>query len=345
MSHSTKPGRRITITDIAARAGVSIGAVSFALNGRDGVSEATRERVVAIARDMGWAPASAARSLAAKTTETFGLVLTRDPATLGLETFYMRFIAGVEIELARRSFGLLLQVVASAEEEMETLRKWRAARRVDGVFIVDLVVEDARINFLTGPMALPAVVVGDADIANGLTSVSTDDDEAMRVAVRRLAVLGHKHVVRISGLESLAHTQVRDRAFREEAFELDVATDIVRTDYSLKAGAEATRAALTRPERPTAIMFDNDVMAVAGLSVALELGLRVPGDVSLIAWDDSVLCEHTFPPLAALSRDVVELGSHVARRLFEVVDGVEPAQYRDATPVLVERGSLGRVAD
>lgn len=341
MDLSRKPRRRITIADIASRAGVSIGAVSFALNGREGVSQATRERVIAIANEMGWAPASAARSLAAKTTETIGLVLTRDPSTLGIETFYMRFIAGLEAVFASRSYGLLLQVVSSTEDELEVLRKWRAARRVDGVLIVDLVSEDERIKFLSGPGSMPAVAVGDADIARGVASVSTDDASAMRATVRRLADLGHRNVARVSGLSMLAHTQVRDLAFAAEAKRLGLSAQILRADYSVDAGAGATRLALKRADRPTAVIYDNDVMGVAGLSTAMGLGLRVPEDVSLIAWDDSVLCEHTFPPLAALSRDVVELGSHVARRLFDVIDGKDPAAHLDATPILVERGSLG----
>lgn len=341
MTQLAKRGRRITIADIAARAGVSIGAVSFALNGRDGVSEATRERVIAIANEMGWAPASAARSLAGSATETFGLVLRRDPATLGIETFYMRFIAGVEAVLAPRSYGLLLQVVPSAEEEMATLRKWRATRRVDGVLIVDIALEDPRIELVTGPEALPAVIVGDASLAKGLTSVSTDDAVAMRAAVQRLAELGHRRITHVSGMEGLAHTQVRDVAFRDQARVLGLDVDVLRTDYAIESGARMTRLALAAASRPTAIIYDNDVMAVAGLSVAMELGLRVPQDVSIIAWDDSVLCKYTFPPLAALSRDVVGLGAHVARRLFAVVDGAEPAAFWDATPTLVERGSLG----
>lgn len=344
MKSSPKSGRRITASDIAARAGVSIGAVSFALNGRDGVSEATRARVVAIAQEMGWAPASAARSLAGAATETFGLVLTRDPAALGIETFFMRFIAGVESVLAPRSYGLLLQVVPSAEEEMATLRKWRASRRVDGVLIVDIAVDDPRIELVTGTAALPAVIVGDARLAKGLTSVSTDDAVAMRAAVRRLAELGHRRVAHVSGMELLAHTQVRDTAFREESQRLGLDVDVLRTDYAIESGARMTRVALEKASRPTAIIYDNDVMAVAGLGVAMGMGLRVPRDVSIIAWDDSVLCEHTFPPLAALSRDVVGLGAHVARRLFAVVEGAEPAAYWDATPVLVERGSLGPAA-
>lgn len=333
----------VTISDIAERAGVSIGAVSFALNGRKGVSEKTRERVLRIADELGWAPTSAARSLAGSSTETIGLVLARDPRNLGVESFYMRFLSGLESELSRRSFGLLLQVVPDRDAEIATLTKWRRSRQVDGVIIVDLAVDDPRVALSRQPGALPAVVVGDPSVAEGLTSVWTDDDRAMRDAVAHLAGLGHRRIVHVSGLEGFAHTRIRTAAFADELRARGLAGRVVRTDYTMKAGADATRRALAEAEPPTAFIYDNDVMAVAGCSMVTELGYRVPDDVSIVAWDDSVLCEHTLPTLTALSHDVVARGRQVARRLFEVIDGAPPRAYQDVSARLVVRGSSGVV--
>lgn len=334
---------RVTINDIADRAGVSIGAVSFALNGRKGVSDETRERVIRVADELGWAPASAAKSLAGSKTETFGLVLARDPNNLGVESFYMQFLAGLEAELSQRSYGLLLQVVPSVDEELETIRKWRNARRVDGLLLVDVRLHDPRIAFLSDSSLMPAVVVGDPSVAGGLTCVWTDDAASMREAVQHLAGLGHRRIARVAGLDYFAHTNIRDKAFLEETAALGIEASVLRTDYSPETGAAVTRLALEGQDRPTAFIYDNDVMAVAGLTVAMELGLSVPGDVSIIAWDDSVLCEHTFPKLTALSHDVVAFGAHVARRLFSVVGGASPQAFLDSTPKLHVRGSTGPI--
>ncbi|WP_246140026.1 LacI family DNA-binding transcriptional regulator [Protaetiibacter larvae] len=331
---------RVTISDIAERAGVSIGAVSFALNGRKGVSDETRERVLRVADELGWAPSTAARSLAEAKTDTFGLVLARDPHNLGVESFYMEFFAGLEIELSKRGYSLLLQVVGSPDDALATLRKWQRTRRVDGVVLTDLVDGDQRAAFAASS-GLPAVVVGDPSIAGGLTSVWTDDATSMREAVRHLAGLGHRRIARVAGLGSLAHTRIRDDAFAEETAALGIASELLRTDYTPEAGERVTREALTGEQPPTALIYDNDVMAVAGLTVAMELGLGVPSEVSIIAWDDSVLCEHTLPKLTALSHDVVAFGSHVARRLFDLVEGAAPEAFLDSTPRLVLRGSTG----
>ncbi|WP_402466464.1 LacI family DNA-binding transcriptional regulator [Isoptericola aurantiacus] len=332
---------RITIADIARRAEVSTGAVSYALNDRPGVSATTRERILAIAAEMGWQPSQAARSLSGARAETIGLILARAPETLGFESFYMQFVAGIEQVLSERSYGLLLQVVPDVAAEVAAHRRWRAARRVDGVVVVDPRTDDPRLPLLLGADALPAVVVGDPGLAGGATAVWTDDGTALRECVRYLVGLGHRRIGRVSGTEEFGHTHIRDLAFDDETRSHGVVSRSERADFTPEAGAAAARALLTAADPVTAIVFDNDVMALAGLGVAHELGVRVPQDLSLVAWDDSPLCEAAFPQLTALSHDVTSYGAHVARRLFDRMEGAPAASFLDATPVLRVRGSTG----
>ncbi|RLK46448.1 LacI family DNA-binding transcriptional regulator [Microbacterium telephonicum] len=332
---------RITIADIARDAGVSTGAVSYALNGRPGVSESTRRRILTIAENLGWEPSQAARALTGAGAEAVGLILARSPETLGFESFYMQFIAGIEQVLTVRSFALLLQVVPDLNAEMLTYRRWRAAGRVDGVVVVDPRENDPRLSMLTASDALPAVVVGNPELAPDVTTVWTDDAAAVRESVRYLFTLGHRTIARVSGVASYGHVHIRDVAFHDEVAARGGQSIISRADFTPEQGAAATRTLLTAEEPPTAILFDNDVMALTGLSVAHELGLRVPQDVSIIAWDDSPLCKAAFPQLTALSHDVTAYGAHVARRLFERIGGAAAESFVDATPVLRVRGSTG----
>jgi DNA-binding LacI/PurR family transcriptional regulator len=333
--------RRVTIADIASASGVSIGAVSFALNGRKGVSDATRERVLGIADELGWAPARAARSLAEAKTDTIGFVLARDPYMLGVETFYMRFIAGLESEFAERGYALLLQMAPNRDEELLTLKRWRNSRQVDGVIVVDLAVDDRRVALLSKPGALPAIAVGDPSVARGLSSVWTDDDASMRSAVQYLSSLGHRRIARVAGLQDLAHTTIRDAAFRDETNKRGLEPTILKTDYTAEQSAAATRIVLRSAAPPTAFIYDNDIMAVAGLREVGREGFSVPADVSIIGWDDSVLCDYTAPSLTALSHDIVAFGAHVGRRLFDVIEGAEPGAFKDSTPELIVRESTG----
>jgi DNA-binding LacI/PurR family transcriptional regulator len=317
---------------------VSKGAVSYALNNRPGVSAATRERILAVAEELGWAPNRTARMLSGSRTDTFGLILARDPRTLAREPFYMEFVAGLESVLSTRSYALLLQVCPDLTSELETYRKWTSERRVDAVVVVDVRVDDPRIELL-GALELPAVFVGDPTVTDTFTSVWTDDASAMAAAVAYLVSLGHVRIARVSGLDDLSHVQIRDRAFLAATAQHGATGRIHVADFSAEGGRDATRALLGTPDAPTAIMFDNDLMAVSALSALSELGVAVPAEVSVLAWDDSALCEITHPQLSAMSHDVMAAGAHVGRRLFDLLEGVPPAAHLDSTPRLVVRGS------
>jgi DNA-binding LacI/PurR family transcriptional regulator len=329
---------RVTINDIARRAGVSKGAVSYALNGRPGVSEQTRNKILDVAQELGWAPNRTARMLSGSRTETFGLVLAREPRTLGSEPFYMEFIAGLQDELSRRGYALLLQLTPTSHEELDLYPRWWSERRVDAVVVVDILVEDPRIEAIRD-LEMPAVFVGDPAMTGGFTTVWTDDATAMLAAVERLAQLGHRRFGRVAGTPGLSHTLVRDQAFEQAIAAGGLCGSIVHADFSDAAGRQATRDLWALPDRPTVIVYDNDLMAIAGLSTFSELGVAVPDQFSLLAWDDSELCMITHPKLSALSHDVMAFGAHVGRRVFDLLDGADPAAHLDSTPVLVERES------
>lgn len=334
--------QKTTMADIARLAGVSASAVSFALNGREGVSPETRKRILAIASDLGWFPNAAARALTGARVSAVGLVLTRPPRYLGVEPFFMNFVAGLQSELGKSGTSLLLHITEDQDEEISTYRRWAAERRVDGLVLLDLKVNDIRPSVI-GQLGLPAVVVGDPQHAGSLPAIWTADAEAIKQAVRRLVELGHTQFARVSERSDMAHTSIRTRAFFQACAEHGLpAPYLVEADPSDGTGRELALELLRRTRRPTIILFDVDLMAVAALGAIREIGLRVPEDVSLLTYDDSLLCEVTQPPLTALNHDVYAYGSHTARVLMHQFDSkVLVESELDAVPALVERGSTG----
>jgi DNA-binding LacI/PurR family transcriptional regulator len=331
--------KRPTIADIAQRAGVSKGAVSYALNGQPGVSDATRQRIVAIAREIGFNPNSAARALSGASARAVGLTVCRPARMLGIEPWFMGLISGFEAELSARSYALTLQVVSSPEQEVEVYRRWWGERRIDGVIVTDLREHDVRIPVLQ-QLQLPAVVIGGPGDTGSIVQVWSDDAGAITEAVRYLVALGHRRIARVSGLPGLLHTQTRTRAFNEVCASLGLTeAATLASDYTGEEGGRATRRLLIGADRPTAIIYDNDVMAVAGLAVAQEMGLAVPGDLSIVAWDDSPLCSLVHPPLTALSRDIAEYGAHAARELLAAIDGKPVSNVEAVAAHLTPRGS------
>ncbi|MFJ3726569.1 LacI family DNA-binding transcriptional regulator [Streptomyces sp. NPDC090045] len=345
--------RRPTIKDIARQAGVSESAVSFALNDRPGVSQDTRARIRRVAEELGWQPNSAARALSGERSGAVGLVLARPAHTLGVESFFLQLVSGIQEVLSAARTALLFQVVEDIDAECAVYRRWWAERRVDGVLVVDPRMRDPR-PALLGQLGLPAVTIGEPEPVGGaspapqapgaevVSSVRADDAGAMAQVLDHLHGLGHRRIVHIAGLPGLAHTVRRMDSLRTEAARRGLGPDQVRsvvTDYSDAEGAAATRRVLAEPQPPTALVYDNDVMAVAGSAVAAELGIPVPGRLSVVAWDDSALCRVTHPRLTALVRDTAGFGRLAAEELLAVLAGGPPGVRISEQPRLEPRES------
>ncbi|MFE5717795.1 LacI family DNA-binding transcriptional regulator [Streptomyces erythrochromogenes] len=340
--------RRPTIKDIARRAGVSESAVSFALNDRPGVSKDTRARIRLVAEELGWQANSAARALSGERSGAVGLVLARPAHTLGVESFFLQLVSGIQEVLAAARTALLFQVVEDVDAECAVYRRWWAERRVDGVLVVDPRTGDPR-PALLAELGLPAVTIGEpgppaepARVPSPLSSVRADDAGAMAQVLEHLHGLGHRRIVHIAGLPGLAHTVRRMESLRAEAERRGLGPDHVRsvvTDYSDAEGAAATRRVLAEPQAPTALVYDNDVMAVAGSAVAAELGIPVPDRLSIVAWDDSALCRVTHPRLTALVRDTAGFGRLAAEELLSVLTGGPPGVRESERPRLEPRDS------
>ena len=333
--------KRPTTADIAQRAGVTKAAVSFALNNQPGVSPSTRQRILEIAREIGWQPNSAARALSDGRAGAFGLVIDRPAGILGAEPFFMQLIAGIQGELSVGHTALLFTVAEDSAAEIELYRTWWGQRRVDGVFLVDLRVDDPRVAVLK-ELALPTVVIGAPEGAGGLSAVWTDDAAAARTVVEHFAQLGHRRIARVTGMGDLWHTRIRTDAFLDAARQAGIDARCVTADYTAEGGADATTALLAGSNPPTAIVFDNDLMAVSGLGAAQRAGVHVPRELSVVSWDDTVLCELVHPALTALTRDVKSYGAHAARRLLELAAGAAVGDRVEPPPVLNARASTSR---
>ncbi|GEL95568.1 LacI family DNA-binding transcriptional regulator [Cellulomonas composti] len=270
--------------------------------------------------------------------DAVGLVLARPSRLLGIEPFFAELISGIEERLSGDDRSLLLHVVPDHTAEIAAYRRWSTGG-VDAVVVVNVESHDSRLDALAG-LGLPAVVVGGPTRDARFANVWIDNGGAMRDAVRALVDLGHTRLARVSGPASLAHTRTRTEAFLEQCAERGARGTVVEGDYQEESGARATRELLTSADRPTAIVYDNDVMAVAGLQTATDLGFAVPQDVSLLAWDDSALCRLSRPPLSAMSLDVHAMGEQVADGVLALLAG-ERVSVTAPAPRLVTRGSTG----
>ncbi|AZS42728.1 HTH-type transcriptional regulator DegA [Microbacterium oleivorans] len=332
------PQTRPTIADVARAAGVSKGLVSFALNDRPGVAPDTRARILAAAAELGWTPSLSARSLSVGRAFACGLVIGRSPDVIAADPFFPTFIAGLEDEFSVTGQALVLAVATPGRKEAETYRALATDRRVDGVILTDIRVDDPRIPLLQ-ELGIPAVTLGVPDVASPFAAVSADDGVGIRLAVDHLATLGHRRVAHVAGPDAMLHARRRSESFQAAADAAGLRSRIVETDFSAADGARATAALLDAADSPTAIVYSNDGMAVAGMAVAQQRGIRVPEDLSITGFDDTEIGRWVHPALTSVTTDARGWGLVAARTLLGAIAGEPPARIALADPTLAVRGS------
>ena len=314
--------RSPTIDDVAGLAGVSKGTVSFVLNNRPGVAPDTRERVLAAAAELGYRPSHRARALSYSRAFALGLVMARPAELLGADPFFPAFIAGVETELAKVGHALVLRVVTGGwDEEADGYRQFAADGRVDGVFLSDLRVgDDPRLELLQ-ELRLPAVTLQTPDTSLAFPAVNLDERTGIRAAVEHLAALGHRRIAHVAGPQQLVHGQRRRDAWADTLRDLGLppGPEVVG-DFTAAGGAAATRRLFQDSELPSAIVYANDLMAIAGATAAHERGLSIPDDLSVTGFDDTELARHVHPPLTTVRMDALAMGRAAARTLLQLVE-------------------------
>jgi DNA-binding LacI/PurR family transcriptional regulator len=308
-----------TISDVARHAGVSKGLVSFVFNDRPGVAPQTRARILASAAELGWRPSVKAKSLSTRTSFALGLVLRREPHTIAADPFFPAFMAGVESVLTGAGRVLVLSVVPDAETEERAYRTLVAENRVDGVFLTDLRRGDLRLPLLR-QLSLPTVTVGRPDATSPFPSVNLDDSLGVVQAVQHLVELGHRDIAHVAGDPLMLHSIRRAESFARAMTTAGLdGSRVLVTDFSAAGGGTATRTLLAADRPPTAIVYANDPMAIAGLGVLHELGIRVPDDVSVVGFDGIDMGRHVYPALTTVVADPEAWGAAAATALLGLI--------------------------
>lgn len=338
--------KRVTITSLATELGISKASVSYALNGRPGVSEETRGKVQALAEQLGWRPSSTARALARSESGVIGLVLARSAQTIGTEPYYMRLIGGIETVLIETEMSLLIRVIGpESGRDLDVYAQWAAEHRVDGVIVSDLHQNDGRMALLE-QLDLPWVLHGEPGRDSPFVWVGFDNDADAFTAVDHFRALGHREIGYVSGPRYLVHEESRITALSRYATESGMRLNVVEGDYTLGGGTDATLQLLAAETVPTAVLYGNDLMSLGGLAALRERGVMVPRDMSVLSWGDSMLCDLGAPPVSALKRaDSEDQGRMCAENLIELISGRKPHSFMAAPAELVARGSTGAAPD
>jgi DNA-binding LacI/PurR family transcriptional regulator len=326
---------RVTSHDVARRAGVSRTTVSMVLNRSNAVtlSAETRARVLEAAAALGYRPNSAARMLVRGNTETIGLVMS-DPSILPVDGFVPQLLHGVRHVNARHGFHVLLEGL-DPESGHATYESLVEARRIDGLIVLNPRATDTDLQALVD-RDFPVVLVGTIRHPNEC-SVSFSTRAGHEAAVDHLVAMGHRRVGAVPFSPSgYIAAQVRlsslGKALASRGIRLDDDA-VVHAGFSPESGHRAARVLLERRPDLTAIFAGNDTIAIGVISAAEALGRSVPGDLSVVGFDDLPFAAWLAPSLTTVRVDAVRQGAEAAELLIKRLKGerLESRQVRIET--------------
>ena len=344
-SHLKSP----TSSEVARRAGVSRTTVSFVLNNvRDqGISEATRERVMAAVRELGHEPNIAARTLAGGATDTVALVIPK-AAHLYVDVFLGQLVASINQECHLHNLKMLIESTDDVGRTPGAFVDMVRSRRIDGLIAVNPSLLGHKHLSGVADAKIPMVVMG-----AGLPDVEryhtcgNDTSAAAHKVVDHLVGLGHRKIafVNFAPAEYLAVNE-RERGWREAMEHHGLAVDprwAIHADLSAISGYHATQELLARGAPFTALFAGNDTIAFGAMRALTEAGLRIPQDVALVGYDDIPLAQFATPPLTTVRTDSIGLGRDAMGMLLSLLrreSGLQTLRHEQPVELIV-RSSCG----
>lgn len=320
-----------TITEVAARAGVSTATVSRVVSGRGRVRPDTRARVEQAIAVTGWAADPAARQLAGGPGDEVVLaVAVADRSDFAADPHYARVIAGAQGEATRH--GLSLSVHVTALGELPDLAPFAGGGRYRGAILVNASADEAAV---VGSLRRPVVCMGTATRA--VPSVSPDNEGGALRAVEHLITGGRRRVATIAGPERNPCARARLDGYHSGMRAAGLRPVVVSADFTRADAALATRRLLRRAPGLDAVFVASDLMATAVLQVLQASGRDVPSDVAVVGFDDSPPAWMTSPALSTVHQPVEQLAALAVRAL--AVPDYEPAPDRVLPTRLIARAS------
>jgi len=326
--------RRVTITDVAAEAGVSVATVSKVINGRDGIAASTVSHVQSVVERLGYESSLVARGMRTQRTHAIGVLVAE------FEPFSTEILKGAGAAVAGSGYAVLAYTDADAGPE-----GWerRYLSRLGGTLIDGAVLVTPTLSSPVG--AFPVVAVDPHAGPGVMPTVDSDNLAGAMLGVQHLLDLGHRRIGFLGGRRDLESSALREAGYVQALFDAGIAPDPALmhvAEYRRDAAEAATATMLALADPPTAVFAANDVSAMGILDAAARLGVRVPDELSVVGFDDIPESASTVPALTTVRQEIQELGATAVRLLLGLLDGTraaEPTPHERLATRLVVRAS------
>lgn len=331
----TEVTRMATIKDVAKLAGVAVSTASYALNNSDKISLATKQRVEEAAKTLNYQKNGFASDLKREKTNTIALILSDLSGP-----YYSELIKGVQDVATSNGYDLI--ACSSIGGRQSTAFKFLREKRVDGAIILahniddEIAIESAREGF-------PLVFLDRKLENDNIYEVEVDNEDGGFMATEYLIKQGNKEIAYVSGPSNSFDSYQRFTGYTRALQHYGMCFHSkwkISGDFTREGGYRATKLLIAQKKLPEAIFYANDEMAIGALEAFAENGINVPGDVSIIGFDDIDISEYVSPPLTTISQPKYEVGALAVHLIFQVLEGEHVDHHYKLHTKLVERNSV-----
>lgn len=332
----------MNIKEVARAARVSTATVSRTINGSEKVTAETAERVRRAIEALKFYPNTNARALGSGRSSLYGLIISDIT-----NPFFPELVKSFEDVAVQHKQEVLIANTNYDKHRTEQCVARMLQRKVDGVAIMTSEMDEHLIAEFSS-RKIPLVFLDTGTVQKGISNIAIDYAAGVDTAVEHLSRLGHESIAFISGPPDLSSARIRRKAFLASMKRkgLPPAKELIEEgNHRMDGGHEAMKRLLRKSTRPTAVLASNDMSAIGAMGAILEHGLKVPGDISVIGFDDIAMSEYTQPPLTTVRLSRAQIAKLAFRALHDTQNAAmaKGAEYR-IEPALVERKSTGPVS-
>ena len=330
----------VRLKDIALQAGVSVMTVSKALRDAPDVSAATKARITALARQLGYVPDAAAQGLRTRSTRMLGLVVSSLANPI-----FARIVLAIEERAHELGYDLVLAHTHNQPEREATCIQRLLARRVDGLIIspVYRLASEDRIYSELAACGTPTVILGHlAPFCSSFVNVECDDASAAYAATQHLLSLGHRRIAFFAGPPITPWTRERFEGYRRALREQNMDTDdklVFQAGRTIEDGSKAALQMINEGIIPTAVQAVNDMVAVGATETLIQQGYQVPRDISVVGFGKILLSHHFRVPLTTVRQPKFHLGEAAVDVLQRLLKGERPESRRLPAEIIIREST------
>jgi LacI family transcriptional regulator len=331
------------LREIARRAKVSTATVSRAINHVPTVNPQLAKRVWKVVDELGYFPNTQARALVSGVSRIFGLIVSDIT-----NPFFPEIVQTFEHLAVENNYEILLTSTINDPKRMEQSVRRMIERRVDGVAILTFGMEESLLGHLRF-RKVPLVFVDVGPDAPGIVNIRINYLDGIRQAIQHLAALRHTRIAFVAGPSRLKSAQARVDAFKTSMAEIGLLPDLIAIgDHTMEGGMRALVELLNQPDQPTAVLCSNDMTAIGVMREAYDHGIKIPGDMSVVGFDDIRLAQFMIPPLTTVQMSQKELAQIAFRALLNEVGRESPStqksEYELNTNLILRRSTAMALA-